>query len=515
MALVAKIDSNVTGLRYCEEVSLGLLNGSAADLWKPLEPNSYNDFGGQLTTMARDPINASRQRKKGVVTDLDASGGFSMDLTQTNLSDMLQGFMFADVRTCDRVATLAAVTTASDHYEKASGMDIFRIGDIVWAEGFTNPENNGVKHVTAINTAYIGVSENLVNEPAPPATASIRVVGFTSAAGDIDVDAAGTWPALTSTTVDFTTFGLVVGSWIYIGGDTAGSIFAGNSGVNNGFKRIRAIAAHLLTLDKSAATMVTEAQAGQAIELYFGDVIKNESDPTLIKRRTYQLERLLGAPDTASPSQIQSEYIVGAVPNEFKINIPTANKVTCDLSFVGIDNEQRSGVTGAKTGTRTALVESDAFNTSSDFSRMRLAVYTSGTEAPSPLFAYVTEANVSINNNASPNKAVAVLGAFDVSIGMFTVSGNITAYFADVAAIAAVRQNKDVSLDFILAKANAGIVFDLPLVTLGDGRADIQKDQPIKLPLSMDAATGAKINASGDHTLLVQFFPYLPTVAEA
>lgn len=513
MALVAKIDSNVTGLRYCEEIALATLNDSAADLWIPLEPNSYNDFGGQLTTMARDPINASRQRKKGVVTDLDASGGFNMDLTQTNLTDILQGFMFADKRTCDRVTALTAVTTTLDHYEKASGMDIFRVGDIVWAEGFTNAANNGVKHVTGINAAYIAVSENLVNEPAPPATASIRVIGFTSATGDIDVDAAGTWPALTSTVVDFTTFGLVVGSWIYIGGDTADSDFA--TAANNGFKRIRSIAANILTLDKSAATMVTEANTTLEIELYFGDVIKNESDPTLIKRRTYHLERLLGAPDTAQPAQIQSEYIKGSVPNEFKINIPTANKITVDLSFVGIDNEQRSGVTGVKAGTRVALVESDAFNTSSDFSRMRLAVQASGVEAPSALFAYVTEANVSINNNASPNKAVAVLGAFDVSIGMFTVSGNLTAYFADVAAIAAVRANADVSLDFILAKANAGIVFDLPLVTLGDGRADIQKDQPIRLPLSMDAATGAKLNANADHTLLVQFFPYLPTVAEA
>ena len=98
MTLVKKQDSNSTGLRYCQEASLGVLPATADQVWYPAEPNSYSDFGGQIKTVARNPINASRQNQKGVTVDLDASGGWNSDLTKTNLLRLLRGFMFADMR---------------------------------------------------------------------------------------------------------------------------------------------------------------------------------------------------------------------------------------------------------------------------------------------------------------------------------------------------------------------------------------------------------------------------------
>lgn len=508
MALVAKQDSNFTGLRYAVEQSLGVLPGTPT--WIPLEPNEYKDFGGELKLVARNPINASRQNKKGVVTDLDASGGFNSDLTQTNMQDLLQGFMFADTRLKNTVTAVTAVN-GSGVYSRANTTG-FVVGSLVFCTGFTNAANNGLKVVTAISAGVsITLSGTSVVET-PPATAKTTIVGHrVQTAADVQVNAAGVLPTLTSTTLNFTTLGLLPGETIFIGGDNAANQFA--NAVNNGFKRVKSIAANVITLDKSQSTMVTDTASGKTVDLYFGSVLKNEAG-SLIKRRTYQIERTLGAPDDALPAQIQSEYLVGSVPNEFTLNVSTAEKVTVDCAFIATNNEQRTGATGVKTGNRPALTESDAFNTSSDISRFRLAVLSASNAAPTPLIAYITELKLTINNNASPNKAVATLGAFDVSVGQFSVSGSMTAYFADVAAITAVRNNSNVTLDTVFVKNNSGISLDLPLIALGDGRASVSQDEPITLPLNVEAATGASWDANMDYTLMFVFYDYLPNLAD-
>jgi Phage tail tube protein len=508
MAAVSKQDSNGTGLRYCVEQSIGVLPGSP--IWIPLEPNEYKDFGGQLSLVARNPINSSRQRKKGVITDLDASGSFMSDVTQRNMQDLLQGFMFATTATKNTAVAITAVN-GSGLYSMANTTG-FVVGSLVFCAGFTNAANNGLKVVSAISAGVsITLSGTSVIET-PAATATTTIVGHrVQTAADVKVSAVGGYPTLTSTSLNFTTLGLSAGEFIFIGGDNTANQFA--TAANNGFKRIKSIAANVITLDKSSQTMVTDTATGKTVDLYFGKVLKNQTGSNIV-RRTYQLERTLGAPDDAQPTQIQSEYLVGAVPSEFMLNVATADKVTADLSFVAINNEQRTGATGVKSGTRPALVESDAFNTSSDFSRMRIAVLSSTSEAPTPLIAYVTELSIGINNNVTPSKAVSVLGAFDVTAGTFTVTGNMTAYFADVAAIAAVRNNSNVTLDIALVKNNAGIVIDVPLMALGDGRADIKQDEPITIPLSMEAATGAAWDANMDYTLSFTFYDYLPSLAD-
>lgn len=500
-----KIDSNVTGLAFAEESALKTLPGSP--VWNVLEPNSYSDFGGELSTMARDPINASRQRQKGTVTDLDASGGFNIDVTQNNLTKLLQGFFFADVRekfTTQPVngsaITISGVATSDDSYSAASGLNAATAGSIILASGFTNTNNNGIFVAATVASGKITTTKNLTDEASPPSTAKLQTVGFEFASGDAVLTASASSIVLSTTTKDLTTLGLTVGEWVFIGGDSTATKFASNA---PGYARVASISTNAISFSDTTFAATTDSGTGKTLQIFFGSVLRNEKVANLIKRRSYQIERTLGDDGNGT----QSEYLTGAIPNELTINVPQADKINADLTFVAMDNEYRTGTQGVKAGTRTGITGEDAFNTSSDIYRLRMNIVDPTTLNNTPLFAYVNELTLTVNNNISPSKAIGVIGAFDASAGNFEVGGSVTAYFSTVAAAQAVRANSNVALNIIAAQNNAGMVWDIPLLSLSGGRVNVEKDQAITVPLDSAAAE----NPQG-YTLLATFLPYVPTV---
>jgi len=516
MAAVNKINSNDIDLYFAEETSIKTLPGTPD--WYGVQANTTTDFGGNVTKTPREFLTSDRQRRKGQTTDLDAAGSINHDLVQEGLQRLMQGFMFADFRykaETGGMGDTGVITSigASNDYTRTTGSfvtDGYEAGDLVYVTGFSNSANNGLKTVSAVLALTLTVSETLVAD-ASPSGCKIVKVGFEFATGDLDVDASGDLPTLTTTAKDCTELGLVPGETIYIGGDVASNNFTNSA--NAGFARVRSVAANVITLDKTEDTFVTEADATQDVRIFFGRVLKNETGTDIV-RRTYNVERQLGAPDDASPSQIQSEYLTGAVPNELTWNIPTADLAKLDIMWMAADHEQRTGATGIKSGNRYAASEEEAYNTSSNVPRIKIAVVDSTDSAPTALFAFAEEVTLVVNNNISLDKAVGVLGSFDATHGNFEVSGNITAYFADVSAVTAVRNNSDVTLEIHLVRDNAGISIDLPLLSLGDGRLNVEKDESIKLPLTHDAATGASIDSGLDHTLCLVYWDYLPDAAE-
>lgn len=501
---VNKIDSNVTTLFIAEEECPKQL--PASPVWYAQEPNSYSDFGADVSTVARSPIDPSRQRLKGTISGLDATAGFNTDLTKTNLIRLMQGFCFADARQSASTqpyngesVALTGVVSADKKITAATGLDIISSGDLLLASGFTAQSNNGLKTVVSAIDTEIVVSENAIDE-VPTVNAKLDRVGHGFANGDIVATLSDGKFILTSTAGGFSDLGLVAGQWVFIGGDATTS----RLGANVGYARILSLTNLVLTFDLTTFVATANDGTTTALQMFWGIVVRNEPLLEDIKTRSYQLERQLGR----DADGIQSEYITGAVANELTINIPTEDKVNVDLGFVGLDNEQFTGLQGIKAGARVPAKGEQAYNTSSDVYRNRMYIYDPTTTLPNALFGYISEGSLEINNNVSAIKAVGSIGGFDVAVGTFEVGGSVTAFFTNIAATQAVRNNADVGFYSITAAQNSGFLFDIPLLSLAGGNLEVEADTPINLPLDN---TGFK--SKFGYTLLTEFFTYLPNVA--
>lgn len=260
-----KVDSNTTGLSVAEEVCAKQLPTLAEDgyipVWRALEPNEYDDFGAELSTTAREPISATRQRSKGTPVDLDAEGGFTQDFTQHNTNVLLPGFFFANFhekpttkpihRENGLQLAVTAATAATDRYTIAAGVldRGFRVGQLVLVSGFTNAANNGLKLIDEVADTYIGVGDGVVDE-VPVGEVIITVVGEQFAASAVSMAVTGNrgtltmgTPAVAATAVltveaaenadpgDTVTIGDVVYTFVDTTPDAEGEVLIGGSRV--------------------------------------------------------------------------------------------------------------------------------------------------------------------------------------------------------------------------------------------------------------------------------------------
>lgn len=529
--MIDKVDAILVGTSFAQEVvgDPGYLPGENKPLdkypaggvfpgvavWFEMEPNSYRDWGGNFKKTARAPM-GTRKKKKGNLSDLDASGGMNTDITQNNMPRLAQHFFFSDLREAaktqpiNRASTAIAITSvdaATKQYRAAAGLNVFAAKLLVLAEGHGIAANNGLKTVTASAGGAVTVNEALTNEAAPPATARLTAVAVQLDADDASLTVGAGTVTLETDVFDLTTLNRLPGEIVFLGGDLDAHKFDG--GTNKpGYARIASIAANAMVFDKTTWTPANDAGAGKSIRLFFGSALRDEPSNDNIVYRSVQLERKLGNDGQG----IQSELLPGSFGNEFNINqpIPGENaKVTVDISFVSFGYETRSGFVGPKPGTRiAAMANEEAFNTSRDLYQTRVQPVDPLTLNPLPFGGYITECNISIKNNATPAKGQSKLGAFGIVLGSFDVGGVATMYFTTVAAINAIKNNSDATAHQIFAKRNAGIAIDYPLIDLGDGRLSVEKDRAVMLPL----ATSAYESPFG-HTVMVVWFHYLPNSA--
>lgn len=514
MAIVSGQDSNLTSCRFAFESSLGVLPGTPD--WILAEPNTEPDFGGDITTMERNPISADRQSLKGSVVDIEAGVSISQDFTVQNQALLLQAYMFANFSGLvefgggGQVLTITATT-----FTAAAGLTVFQVDDLVILEEAGAPSNNGVvARVTAVVAGTLTMAgAAFTAEATPPSRTRITKVGIQCASADINVVISGVYASYTSTATNFTTrLSLTPGQSVYVGGDVVAEQFT--NAANNGAKRVLSIAAANLQVDKSHLDMIAETGTGKTIRFYTTMGLKNQQGILLV-RKSVQWERTLGAPDDAQPTQIQSEYVTGGIASEYSMDVQPASKITSTMTFMGQNHETRTGVIGVKSGNRPTLPDTDAVNTSSDLRRIRVAQVSATDEAPDPLWALTENITLNINNNIGRDLALGTVGAARFTTGRFSVTGSMNPYFADIAVLAAAKANANVTADMFVASGNLGFALDMPLMTLSKARAVVEQDEAIRVPCDFVAHSGAKINPALDHTLMWTFFKYLPLLAQS
>lgn len=490
------ISSDFTTLAYSIEKCLN--EAQTTPVWKPLEPNSIDSYGATVTTATRNPIGTGRQRIKGEMIDLEAAVGYTSDLTSRGHQDFIKGFLLAD----DRQQVNVVNATAGDVIDSAtvSSVDVtdatvFKTGDILLCEGFGAEANNKVRVVTtAIGSTITFVDSGGAVEAIVPAGASIHKVGYEGASAELQLTVVGGKLRLTGTAGLTAAVPVQAGDWIYIGGEAAVNKFTGYTG----FARVGAKdAAGWIEFDRVLGTFAADAGTGKAIRVFVSTSIRNPDKQSDMARWSFEFEQQLGS----DADGVQSRYVTGAMANEFTLTVPAADKVTAQFGFVACDEAVRTGAQGLKAGTREPMITYPMFNAGRSDNRVWL--HKAGDAAP--LFAYATNATVTINNGMTGVKAIGVTGNLDINVGTFEVGGSVTAYFLDVRSIDAIRSNADVSGTVALFGKNTGVVFDMPKMGLSNGQTAIEVGNPVTIALDM-----AAVRNDLGYTLQYCYFPYLP-----
>lgn len=358
-----------------------------------------------------------------------------------------------------------------------------------WGAGVLASGSDLIINIEETTTAEAGIPD--------AQNATLELAGYRGVASDLRIDSSGN---LTSEVggIDFTTLGLMAGQTIWIGGvDTANSFATTN---DRGFARIVTVAAHKLTLDKKSATFATDTGTGKLIHIYFGQFVRNVAvDDADYLERTYQFEAAF--PGLGSADETRYQYAPGNECDQITFNMPLTNKAEITVGFIGVDTEPYTSTRKTNAANAREPVGTSAFNTATDFVRLRV------TEVDEEgLTTDFKSIKVTLNNNANPEKVLGRLGARYINVGIFQVDIAATILFTSSDVPDAIRANDTVTMEWALRNDDGGIFVDIPSLTLGDGKQDFPVNQSVTMNLSGIAFKDVTLGTS----LGVSLFPYLP-----
>ena len=510
---MGRVTTNSLAISAAREASLGVL--PATPVWLALEPNSIGQFGTSISKTARSPISRSRQRRKGIVTDLDSSVEIEADLTLAHFRDYMEGFCFARPVGAP-VFRPTGVQIGAFQIPPISAGDaallLQGVGSaqtLLYARGLSIAENNGLfvvaGPVAAGDTKIDAVGLALAETVPVTSDAEVAVAGIRGAAGDLQIDANGD---LISTALDFRQLGLTRGQWVHIGGPDVLNQFFNEA--NFGFARIKGIAQNKLSLERRAKPFVADdgtstgaGGTGLRIDLLFGQFIRNVpiGHPDYLERSTqFELE----LPNLGAGGATMFEYSLGNYHDTVSISVPLTDKATVTYGFVGTDTLPPTSVRAPEAANARQPTETAAFGSSSDIAR--LIIETADETGLTTDFKSLT---VTLANNVSAEKVIGRLGARFMNAGNFEADIETQVLFTSSAVTAAIKANQTVGLYFALRNDDGGVLCDFPSGTLDGGAREYPVNQTVLLSTTFAAFEDPALG----YTFSASLFPVLPELS--
>ena len=194
-------------------------------------------------------------------------------------------------------------------------------------------------------------------------------------------------------------------------------------------------------------------------------------------------------------------YSEGNYFNNLSLSFPGQDKATFTMDLIGTDTQPPTitRVTGAENKLDPA--GTSAFNTTSDFARLRIQK-----TDETGISTDFKSMDISIDNNVSPEKVLAVLGARFMNLGNFTVANSVEILMTSSGVAEAVRNNTTTTMDSCIQNDDGAIMFDFPSATMGGGAPAFPVDESVTI--------SSEIKSYGDDvlgtSLGVSMFPSVP-----
>lgn len=477
--------ANLVKLSLVREVTLGTV--PATPQWEPMRYTGESLTGSPRTVLS-DEIVTGRMVADLVQVGRDVAGGVDFEWSyhrygHGGLDLALEGALCAtwtktsekdNNGTADSAITDVAVTTGI--FTTTSVSPAWAIGMLVRATGFTDTAINRIFRASAGSATSLTPTVVAGGaEAAPPGTARLKCLGVQGASGDLAAVTSG-GNGITSTALNWTTFGLAVNQWVRIGTEAGGDAFSfAGTAANNGYARISIIAAGKLSFDVVPTGWAADTAAGKTIRVFFGDYVRNGTT-------------VLGHSIEAQHTDLAPVYRLfkGMVVNTISMALASQAIVRGTVGFLGMGVAVSTTRTAGSTDDTAETA--DVLNAAGNVGRVaENGVALSG--------VYMLENTLNLANNARQQPAVGGLGTSDpysfvgVALGRMVVSGTARFYFANETLLNKALNSTASSLDWMIKDA-AGNTFlvDVPKVKFATAQAPAAGlDQDVVLEMNWQA----------------------------